>query len=86
MKRCANLRIVSVQELRGVDTAARFGGDEFVLILPQAYTDGAVIVAERLRKGHRKDRDSRGRSSGRIHRYRDISHKCRHAFRVGDRR
>lgn len=37
------------QELRGVDTAARFGGDEFALILPQAYADGALIVAERLR-------------------------------------
>ena len=37
------------QELRGVDTAARFGGDEFALILPQAYAEGALIVAERLR-------------------------------------
>ncbi len=37
------------QELRGVDTAARFGGDEFALILPGAYGDGAQIVAERLR-------------------------------------
>lgn len=37
------------QELRGVDTAARFGGDEFVVILPQAYVEGALIVAERLR-------------------------------------
>lgn len=36
-------------ELRGVDTAARFGGDEFILILPQAYPEGAMIVAERLR-------------------------------------
>ncbi|HEY6045326.1 MAG TPA: diguanylate cyclase [Pyrinomonadaceae bacterium] len=42
------------QELRAVDTAARFGGDEFVLILPQAYVDGAVIVAERLRKAIEK--------------------------------
>ena len=37
-------------ELRAVDTAARFGGDEFVIILPQANTEGAMIVAERLRK------------------------------------
>jgi diguanylate cyclase (GGDEF)-like protein len=36
-------------ELRGVDSAARLGGDEFVLILPQAYAEGALIVAERLR-------------------------------------
>jgi len=37
------------QELRGVDSASRFGGDEFALILPQANSDGALIVAERLR-------------------------------------
>jgi diguanylate cyclase (GGDEF)-like protein len=36
-------------ELRAVDTAARFGGDEFAVILPQANTEGALIVAERLR-------------------------------------
>jgi len=36
--------------LRAVDTAARFGGDEFVIILPQANSEGAMIVAERLRK------------------------------------
>jgi diguanylate cyclase (GGDEF)-like protein len=36
-------------ELRSVDTAARYGGDEFVVILPQADTEGALLVAERLR-------------------------------------
>lgn len=40
-----NLRV----ELRAIDTAARFGGDEFVIILPQASSEGAVMVAERLR-------------------------------------
>jgi diguanylate cyclase (GGDEF)-like protein len=40
-----NLRL----ELRAVDTAARYGGDEFVIILPQADTEGAMLVAERLR-------------------------------------
>src|SRR4030095_7945305 len=33
-------------ELRAVDSAARFGGDEFAVILPQADIQGAVIVAE----------------------------------------
>jgi len=37
------------QELRSVDSPARFGGDEFALILPQAYSEGAQVVAERLR-------------------------------------
>jgi len=37
-------------ELRAEDTAARFGGDEFVMILPQADDEGALLVAERLRK------------------------------------
>jgi diguanylate cyclase (GGDEF)-like protein len=37
-------------ELRAVDTAARFGGDEFAIILPQANIRGALVVAERLQK------------------------------------
>jgi len=49
---CA-LRIIAENlrtELRAVDSAARFGGDEFAVILPQADIEGALIVAERLRK------------------------------------
>jgi diguanylate cyclase (GGDEF)-like protein len=37
-------------ELRAVDTAARYGGDEFMIILPQANSEGAKVVAERLRQ------------------------------------
>jgi diguanylate cyclase (GGDEF)-like protein len=38
------------RELRAVDTASRFGGDEFALILPAANQEGAMVVGERLRK------------------------------------
>ena len=47
------LRIIAENlraELRAVDTAVRFGGDEFAIILPQANVDGGLIVAERLRR------------------------------------
>lgn len=36
--------------LRGHDVAARYGGDEFLLILPETGIEAACIVAERLRK------------------------------------
>lgn len=40
-----------VQGLRGKDDfAARFGGEEFVVLLPEASQTGAMIVAERIRK------------------------------------
>ncbi|MHB1418122.1 MAG: GGDEF domain-containing protein [Bacillota bacterium] len=37
--------------VRTIDFLARWGGDEFVIILPQTNLDGAFILAERLRKG-----------------------------------
>lgn len=37
-------------EIRIVDTLARYGGDEFVVILPEANSEGALMVAERIRK------------------------------------
>lgn len=37
-------------ESRGIDLAARYGGEEFVLALPETSLDGAVEVAERLRR------------------------------------
>ncbi|MBI1811684.1 MAG: diguanylate cyclase, partial [Nitrospirae bacterium] len=37
-------------ELRTVDFPARYGGEEFIIILPETGCDGAVIVAERIRR------------------------------------
>lgn len=36
--------------VREADTLGRYGGEEFVAILPQTKLDGAMILAERLRK------------------------------------
>jgi two-component system cell cycle response regulator len=37
--------------LREMDVAARYGGEEFVVVLPETDTEGAVLVAERIRAG-----------------------------------
>ena len=36
--------------LRKVDVTIRYGGDEFVIVLPQTSKEGGFLVAERLRK------------------------------------
>ena len=35
---------------RGIDVAGRYGGEEFVLLMPEALLSGAVQIAERLRQ------------------------------------
>ena len=41
---------ILLNSIRQIDFAARYGGEEFTVILPQVDINGAVIVAERLRK------------------------------------
>jgi diguanylate cyclase (GGDEF)-like protein len=36
--------------LRGIDVAARYGGDEFVALLPETDPTGAYVVAEKIRQ------------------------------------
>ena len=38
------------QNIRDVDVVARYGGDEFVIMIPEAAEDAAYILSERLRK------------------------------------
>jgi len=45
---------VRIQEtLRGYDQLGRYGGEEFLIILPDAAFEGAVVVAERVRQAVR---------------------------------
>jgi diguanylate cyclase (GGDEF)-like protein len=37
--------------VRRIDTAARYGGDEFVVLLPETEPTGAYILAEKIRQG-----------------------------------
>ena len=37
--------------IRGIDTAGRVGGDEFMILLPETEEAGAAILAEQLREG-----------------------------------
>lgn len=45
-----NVARVLEHSVRGEDIVARFGGEEFILILPEIGKSGAVKVAEKLRK------------------------------------
>lgn len=40
---------IAAAQVRAVDVLARYGGDEFVLLLPQADAQQALLIAERIR-------------------------------------
>ena len=42
---------VIVEGVRRIDTAARYGGDEFVALLPETDPTGAFVLAEKIRLG-----------------------------------
>ena len=46
----ARLGLVLQSQLRPYDTAARYGGDEFVLLLPGSSMAAAIDIADRIRK------------------------------------
>jgi diguanylate cyclase (GGDEF)-like protein len=46
----ASLGALILKTVRGVDVAFRFGGEEFIVILPETRLDKAILAAERLRE------------------------------------
>ena len=40
-----------LQTIRGVDVAFRYGGEEFIVLLPETRLEKAILAAERLREG-----------------------------------
>jgi diguanylate cyclase (GGDEF)-like protein len=41
--------VIFTESLRSIDSAARYGGDEFIILLPEARNERALEVAERIR-------------------------------------
>jgi len=48
-KALAQIAQIAAAQVRAVDVLARYGGDEFVLLLPQADAQQALLIAERIR-------------------------------------
>jgi len=51
----ASMAHVIAGELRGSDVAARFGGDEFIVLLPQTSAASAAVLVERITERFREE-------------------------------
>jgi diguanylate cyclase (GGDEF)-like protein len=45
-----SVTLATIAQIRTIDVLARYGGDEFIILLPQTNAQGAFPVAERIRK------------------------------------
>ena len=52
---CASSPSASRKNLRGIDLPCRFGGEEFVVVMPDTDIGIAMIVAERIRRRIERD-------------------------------
>lgn len=44
------IAMLLIDNIRGIDVGARYGGDEMAIILPQTDVNGALVVAKRIRR------------------------------------
>jgi diguanylate cyclase (GGDEF)-like protein len=54
------------QSTRNIDIAARYGGDEFLVVLTEVNYDGAILFCERLRKVIEKNTFQSGTDSKKL--------------------
>ena len=84
-RRAARVRDPDQKSIRGIDLACRYGGEEFVVVMPETDMAVATMVAERLRRriAERAVPDPAGRPPGRGH---DLDRDRRARTRRGRRR
>ncbi len=52
-----NVSKVLIKATRGVDLVSRYGGEEFLILLPETGLEGTIILAERIRESMEEDTD-----------------------------